>query len=112
MAEQQNEVFRAIGKLEAAASMVTNAIESLTKGVLESKLQGERIETKLNAMATDMGGTDATAKAALSEAGRAHGRIDKVIYTASGFGAAGGILGWVVSTLLNAWQYLPKIIGH
>ena len=112
MAEQQQEIYRAIGKLEAVATAVVTAVESLTKGQLETKLQGERIEQKLNSMTGDVSDTAATAKRAEDKANKAHGRLDRLKWLSAGAAMVGTAVGTLVSWLTNAWQYLPAMVHH
>lgn len=99
------DVYRAIGTLEAMASNLKQAVDSLTKAQAENNVLTAQIVTKLDGIGKDLHGASTTAKAALARADAAHDRIDRLVWTASGAGmAAGAVIGFFSDKLAAAWR--------
>ena len=86
------EVQRAIGALEATASYLKQAVDSLTKSQGENNVLTAQIVQKLDSIGKDLHATGGIAQTALDKAAAAHSRLDQLKWTALGFGSGAGAL--------------------
>lgn len=91
------EVQRAIGALEATASYLKQAVDSLMKSQGENNVLTAQIVQKLDSIGKDLLTAGGVAQSALDKANAAHARLDKLTWTTIGFASgAGAIVGFFV----------------
>lgn len=86
------DIYRAIGSLEAMASNLKVAVEGLSKTQGENNVLTAQIVAKLDSIGKDLHTASTTAVLAKQEADRAHARIDRLIWTATGAGTVAGLI--------------------
>lgn len=102
MAEQQHELYRALGKVEAIATSLERAVTLLVANQNEVKLAMERTEGHMSAMAKDIASVQEEAVIARQAASRANERLDRIKWTAGGAGlVGGGAIGAAINQLIK-----------
>lgn len=86
------DIYRAIGSLEAMASNLKTAVEGLSKTQGENNVLTAQIVAKLDSIGKDLHTASTTAVLAKQEADRAHARIDRLIWTATGAGTVSALI--------------------
>lgn len=106
------EVQRAIGALEATASYLKQAVDSLTKSQGENNVLTAQIVQKLDNIGKDLHATGGVAQTALDKAAAAHARLDQLKWTAAGFGTgAGAIVGFFADKLSAVFHAMRALVG-
>lgn len=114
------ELYRTLGAIEATLKQVAGAVETLAKAQNETTIAVTKMAGQIEAINGDIATIDKRSNAAQSSADearrvaeKAHARIDRMVWTASGVGAgAGAIIGIVAPQLFKALGVAAKALSQ
>lgn len=106
------ELYRTLGAIEATLKQVAGAVETLAKAQNETTIAVTKMAGQIDAINGDIAAIDkrsnaaaAAAAAADKKADKAHSRIDRMVWTASGVGAgAGAVIGLLAPKVFEVIQ--------
>lgn len=108
------ELYRTLGGIEATLKQVAGSVDTLAKAQNETTIAVTKMAGQIDAINGDMAAVDkraigaqATADEAKKMAEKAHARMDRMVWTASGVGAgAGAVIGLLAPKALEFIQHL------
>ena len=111
------ELFRTLGAIEATLKQVAGSVETLAKTQNETTIAVTRMSGQIDAINGDVASIDKKSMAAHAaavdadkKADKAHARIDRMVWVASGVGAgAGAVIGILAPQLLHGVKLILDV---